>query len=269
MICIICSIYFFCLLSIVKSVHFLGGTITWHPLNQSAVGTPVAIVITQTYHWTYPRILCTDAMVAANQPVSLGIYTTFATQTLDCIANCGNGSLGYIPPSIVPRCTNISIPSNITYSQRSDIVFLQAGNDFSVAFRSFGWRPLVTAISADWCVSMRIVVATRIDNGLYNNAPVATLVSPINIPVNISTVINVPVMDVDGDFTRCRWSTNVTVNECGEVCPPDSLPSNTTIYPNCTIIITGHKIDDWYALTIMVSQPLFYLILIIFCVLKQ
>lgn len=81
----------------------------------------------------------------------------------------------------------------------------------------------------------------------------ATFVSPIDIPVNISTVINVPVVDADGDLTRCRWSTNGTTDECGAVCPPGSLPSNTTIYPNSTIIITGQIIDDWYALTIMVS----------------
>ena len=195
----------FCLLSVVNSIHFLGGTITWHPLNQSATGTPVAIVITQTYHWLYSRIACTDAMIAANQLIPLGaLYTHLAPQTLDCIANCGNSSLGYVPPSIVPRCTNISIPLGITYSERSDTVLLQEGNDFSAAFRSFDWRPLATAAAADWSISTHIIVKARSDNGRYNNAPVATLVSPINIPVNISTIINVPVVDADGDITRCR-----------------------------------------------------------------
>lgn len=49
----------------------------------------------------------------------------------------------------MPRCTNISIPLGITYSQRSDIVFLEVDDDFSVAFRSNGWRPLATNLNAD------------------------------------------------------------------------------------------------------------------------
>lgn len=255
MIQIFSLVEFFCLLSVVNCVHFLGGTITWYPLNQSSTGTPVDIVITQTYHWLYTRIACTSAMIAANQLIPLGFsYAHLAPQTLDCIANCANGSVGYVPPSIVPRCINVSLPLGITYTQRSDTIILQEGNDFSAAFRSFNWRPLATAAGADWSISTHIIVRTRSDNSRYNNAPVATLVSPIDIPVNISTMINIPVVDPDGDITRCRWSTNATVNECGETCPPDSLPLNTTIDPNCQIRITGRILDAWYAVTLMVSS---------------
>ncbi|CAF1085504.1 unnamed protein product [Adineta steineri] len=79
--------------------------------------------------------------------------------------------------------------------------------------------------------------------------------APVMIPVNQSTAINIEVRDTDGDTIRCRWAMNSsTVNECGEACAPVSLAKNTTIYPNCTIIITGESIDDWYAVTVIVED---------------
>jgi hypothetical protein len=63
------------------------------------------------------------------------------------------------------------------------------------------------------------------------------------------------VADADGDIIRCRWATSSDgVDECGGVCPPSSLPPGTIIYPNCTIIITGPAVGDWFAVTLMVSS---------------
>jgi hypothetical protein len=259
---VFCSV-FLGLIITVNGVHFLGGTITWRPLNQSATGTPVAIVITQTYSWTYSLITCTNSMIATSQLIPLGTNTSLANTTLDCIANCGNGSLGYVAPVIVPRCTDISAPIGTTVGQRSDTVYLEVGDDFSAAFQSIGWRLLATyPISVPWSISTRIIVNARSDNGLYNSAPVATMMSPINIPANISTIINVPVADADGDPTRCRWSVNGTTDECGGICPPGSLPSSIVIYPNCTIVIIGQNVGDWFALALMVSLLLVALFLL-------
>ncbi|CAF3693657.1 unnamed protein product [Rotaria sp. Silwood1] len=81
------------------------------------------------------------------------------------------------------------------------------------------------------------------------------MMSPILIPVNQTTVINVPVVDDDGDIIRCRWSTTANgVDECGGVCPPGSLPSNTIIYPNCTILIIGQIVGNWFAVALMVED---------------
>ncbi|CAF0992046.1 unnamed protein product [Rotaria sordida] len=243
----------FYLIVIVQGVHFLGGTITWHPLNASATGSPVAIVITQTYSWTYSKITCTNAMIASSQLIPDGGYSYIPTQTLDCISNCASGASGYVAPSIRPYCTDISAPVGTTVSQRSDIVYLYSGDDFSVAFQNKAWRALATAAEATWSISTHFIIKSRSDNGLYNNAPVATMMSPIYIPVNQPTVIHVPVADADGDPMRCRWSTASNgVDECGGVCPPGSLPANTVIYPNCTIVITGTVVGSWYAVTLMV-----------------
>jgi hypothetical protein len=251
----ICFVFLHCILTVVvNGVHFLGGTITWHPLNESATGTPVAIVITQTYSWTYSLMPCTDAMIATNQFVpSYG--GSLLTLNLGCISNCGAGSVGYSPIGIIPYCTDFSSPVGTTVGQRSDIVYLQAGDDFSVAFQSGNWRSLATNPTAVWSISTRINLTPRSDNGLYNNAPVATMMSPIYIPVNQPTVINVPIADADGDPMRCRWSTSSNgVDECGGVCPPSSLPPGTVIFPNCTIIITGQHVGDWFGVALMVRM---------------
>jgi hypothetical protein len=64
--------------------------------------------------------------------------------------------------------------------------------------------------------------------------------SPINISVNQSKIINIPVGDANGDNLRCRWTNKSNrVDEYDGVCPRNSLPPATVIYPNYTIIITG------------------------------
>ncbi|CAF3689630.1 unnamed protein product [Rotaria sordida] len=242
-------------LIIVYGSHFLGGTISWHPLYESATGSPVAIVITQTYSWTYPLITCTTADIATNAFIEVGGYINLLTETLDCISNCNSGATGYVPPGVRPRCTDISAPLSTTVGQRSDVVYLSADDDFTVAFQGGAWRSLATGGGASWSIASHIKVQSRSDNGLYNNAPVATMMSPIEIPVNHPKAIIIPVGDADGDTTRCRWSTSSNgIDECSGVCPPSSLPPNTIIYPNCTIIITGQTVGNWFAVAIMVED---------------
>ena len=233
--------------------HFLGGTITWRPVNVTATGTPVAIIIIQTTSWNYSLIQCTNAAISSGSPIpNVG---TLGPVRLKCINNCGAGSVGYPNNiSVIPVCTGFSALVGTTVGQRSDIVYLQSGDDFTVTFALGGWRSLATVVGANWSLAVRIDVNPRPDNGLYNSAPVAAVMSPINIPYNKTITLNIPVADADGDTLRCRWSTNSNgTNECGGVCPPNSLPPNTAIYSNCTIIITGLNISDWYAVTIMVS----------------
>jgi len=244
---------FFFLVPLVNGSHFLGGTITWRPLIASATGSPVAIVITQTYSWTYSLMQCTSALIASNGDIPA--YSSVSSDTLVCISNCSTGSAGYSPIGVLPQCTDFSSSVGTSIGQRMDTLSLTSGDDFSVAFQSNAWRSLTTSSRAAWSISTNINLQPRSDNGLYNNAPVATVMSPINIPVNQPTVINVPIADADGDPLRCRWSTASNgVNECGDVCPPSSLPPGTVIYPNCTIIITGPNVTDWFAVTLMVSK---------------
>lgn len=245
------------LISAVDGNHFLGGTISWRPLNTSATGSPVAIVIIQTYSWTYSFIPCTQAGVASNAYVPS--YGGLAAEVLECIYNCATGAIGYPNISVIPRCTDFSVAAGITTGQRSDTVYLDINDDFAAAFRDSSWRPLATDANAGWAISTRIIVNPRTDTGYFNSAPVATVMSPINIPYNKSISITIPVGDADGDVIRCRWATKSNgINECRDVCPPKSLPPNTIIYPNCTIIITGRNLSDWYAVAVIVRLTRFY-----------
>src|ERR1700722_1625024 len=105
---------FLFVLATVDGNHFLGGTITWRVLNASATGTPVAVVITQMYLWTYSEINCTDDMIANDTLIPVGTHTTLLNDTLDCIYNCGIGSAGYVAPLIRPYCTDSSATSGTT-----------------------------------------------------------------------------------------------------------------------------------------------------------
>ena len=246
--------------------HFLGGTITWKPLNQSATGSPVAIVITQTYVFNYTAMQCTNAMIMSNSLVP-NYFGMLASEKLECVRNCGSGAVGYTNISVIPYCTDFSVPGVSIVGQRSDIVYLQSGVDFSASFMAGYWRSLTTVTSGNWAISTRIDVAPRPDNGLYNNAPVATMMSPINLPVNKTVAINIPVADADGDTVRCRWANKSNgVDECRDVCPPGSLPPNTTILPNCTIIITGRHVGDAFAVAVVVRSILLLEIVFIVCI---
>ena len=260
---ILCLIFSF---KLSYSSHFLGGTITWRPLNASATGSPVAIIIIQTTSWNYSSIKCTDANI--KNGASIPNVSSLKNVTLACINNCGNGSIGYLNNiTVIPACTGFSAPVGTTVGQRSDLVYLAANDDFSVAFAAGAWRSLTTVIGGNWSLAARINLVPRLDNGLYNNPPVATVMSPINIPYNKTLVMHIPVGDADGDTIRCRWSTNANgINECASVCPPDSLPPGTTIFPNCTIVIPGDNvtIEDWFAVAIMVGWFIYSLICVVF-----
>ena len=244
------------LFSTVSSTHFLGGTITWRWLNGSATSSVVTIAITQTYLWTSSIMLCNDTMVISRQPVMFSSsYGRLNTLKLDCISNCPNGSLNYTAPPVQPLCLAISPAKTIVTGGRSDTVDLTLGDDFTVAYRDYAWRAVKSASSATWALTMRIKLTLRSDNRRFNNAPVVTPIAPVDIPVNRSMMIPIQITDVDGDTIRCRWSTNSTgVNECGQVCPPGSLPRNTIVLPGCTVIITGEAIGDWHVVTVMVRS---------------
>ena len=254
------QLVFLLFIPVADGAHFLGGTITWRVLNESDTGSPVAIVITQTYLWVYASVPCTSSMIGSNSQIVIQSPSpSLIGVTLNCLPICpSGGSPSFSPPMVLPRCTDASIPGTTTVGQRSDIVYVPAGANFSVAFQAGFWRNLATGISTSWSIGSRINMQKRSDNGLYNNAPVATMMSPINILRNKITAISVPIADADGDTLRCRWATNTMgVDECGGVCPPSSLPPGTVIYPNCTIQITGQTVGNWFAVTVMVSIALY------------
>ena len=109
-----------------------------------------------------------------------------------------------------------------------------------------------TTSAAHWNITAAIDVRVRADNGRINTPPVANLISPRGIPLNIPTEIVIPTLDIDSDNVRCRWSTSSL--ECGDVCYPSTVPLSTTLSSNCRLNITGTSLTAWYAGSIQVED---------------
>jgi hypothetical protein len=237
----------------IEGSHFNGGTITYKVLNAS--GPMVSISLTQTYLYTYTEVPCNDDMIR-NRSITLFSNATLADRqaTLNCTLYC-NQSGGYKPIPVDSFCTDYSVILDITVGQRSDEINIESGSYFYISFVDLAWRPLnlpkASSGSIGWSVACLINLRNR-SNGEYNNPPVSTMISPIYIPVGISQEIFIPTIDADNDEVRCRFANGS--DECGDVCPPASLPNGTELLPNCTLLITGMNVSDWYAVTIMVRK---------------
>ena len=227
----------------VNGSHFLGGIISWRIQNSSTNNSLIGVLITQTYSWTYVSGRCDNNAIITNQPVA------GATGTLTCSPSCPPGCSGI---SAVPICTDLSILNGIAVGQRSDIAYIPEGSIFSIIYASSAWGSLSLG-GTTWSIASRINLARRSDNNMFNNAPVATIISPVIIQANRKTWITMSVSDADGDAVRCRWAGVVNgVDECASVCPPLSLPANSILYSNCTLEITGPAIGSKYAVALMV-----------------
>ncbi len=112
--------------------------------------------------------------------------------------------------------------------------------------------PTGSGSSNTWSIACTIDLIIRSDTGKINTPPVATMISPIYIPVGKRTSLFIPTIDGDNDIVRCRFGNSTT--ECQSVCPPSSLPNNTVIISNCTLFITGANVSDWYAITLQVRH---------------
>ncbi|CAF4082174.1 unnamed protein product [Didymodactylos carnosus] len=221
-------------LTFISGSHFNGGTITWHPTDFNDTSNPINITITQTYSWTYGKVNCTNAMITNHSYINYGTYTTIPTDTLTCISPCNTGSSGnargYSSTHIIPQCTDTNPIMGTTIGQRTDTKLLYLNDNFTVAYQSaspYAWLPLAGAGSASalWSIATNIDLYLRPD-GYYNSAPLATMMSPLNIPKNVQQIINIPVSDANDDDLRCRWANSST--ECGDACPTASMiPANT------------------------------------------
>ncbi|CAM4935904.1 unnamed protein product [Rotaria socialis] len=203
---------------------------------------------------------CTDHCLESRS--SFSSLNTFSRIISLCAYTCPTG-LGTI--SSTSYCTDVSVSNGITIGQRLNTVYVPSGSDVSLSFRGGSWGAL-TAGGSTYSILTYINLVSRMDNGKYNNAPVSTVMSRINIKVNETTSIIIPVSDADGDNLRCRWATSSNgVDEWDTVCPPSSLPTNTMIYSNCTILITG-QVEDFLnasSMTPLSSVPAQFLVKVI------
>ncbi|CAF4563621.1 unnamed protein product [Rotaria socialis] len=106
-----------------------------------------------------------------------------SVETLTCSPSSPS-SFGIV--SAIPYCTDVSSLSGVAIGQGSDIVSLSQ--------------------------------VRRPGNDIFNNAPVAAVMFPINIQQNHKTLITVSISDQDGDIIRCRWANSSNgVDECSSI----------------------------------------------------
>ncbi|CAF1626241.1 unnamed protein product, partial [Didymodactylos carnosus] len=117
----------------IQCPHFNGGTIFWKPVNNTDLTAPIQVSITQNYVWVSPDVSCPSVGALVNLSSKAGSPPT----SLSCTANCVTSG-GYVAPLINPYCTSVSAPLGLIYSQRTDIVNLDANDSFTVAFVSNG-----------------------------------------------------------------------------------------------------------------------------------
>ena len=200
----LCS--FLCVLlcsTVIKGMHFNGGTITWEPITPNINSSIVPITITQSYSWTYPAITC-----AQNVPITTSGRTS-QNSNLTCITDCAtDGGYKTKPINILTDCQSVSSSLGLMTSQRSVNINLTAGAHFYLAHIGAAWAPLGSPEKSglQWSIVTFIDLRLRPD-GLINTPPVASVVSPQYALVNRTTQITIPVSDVNaGDTVRCRWS---------------------------------------------------------------
>ncbi|CAF0982712.1 unnamed protein product [Rotaria sordida] len=267
-------------IQLLSHLHFYGGTVTWKPMDKHATGTHVSVMITQSYQWKRSWIgpwgsgitYCNQSIIL-NQTPKIPASNSYLT----CVtSSCG----GYVNTSIDEYCTDYSSLIDSSSGQISTLQNITAGSKFCVAFRDKSWIKVLSTVcsssgrkkrerskrsttltqtgcfsdSAHWSIGCCVDLTIRSD-GFINTPPVATIISPIQVPVNTLTNIEIPVIDADNDYLKCRWAQDTTTfDECGDVC--QMAPGSILEEENCTITFNSANktVGDYYALTLMVED---------------
>ena len=177
----------------IHSSHFYGGTVTWKPVNNTASGSTIDVMFTQSYQWRRSWTgggggsgSCTQTTIQNKSPL---IPNTGST--LNCVTgSCG----GYTPISINEYCTDFSTLMDTSSGQISTVETVNVGSQFCVAYQDRAWiRVLSTNCagnasglcfdsSADWSIGTCVNLTMR-SEGFINTPPVATVISRTFRPI--------------------------------------------------------------------------------------
>jgi hypothetical protein len=182
---------------VVESTHFYGGTVTWKPMNNTADGSTIPIMFTQSYQWrlSYSGAGCNQSTIVNQSPMIPG-----ASDKLTCTTT-GSSCGGYTAISINEYCTDFSVLVDSSSGQVSTVQNIAVGSTFCVAYQGSAWVTLYTtncgwsgrkkrmwggatttaasgcySSSAGWSIGTCIDLTIRSD-GFINTPPVATVIS--------------------------------------------------------------------------------------------
>lgn len=159
--------FFWPLLHFSSADHYKGGTISWKPLNPTAIfGATVDIVITQRHSWTLSRYLCNETTIntfgiyndtGGNPPASLACISASAT--------CASSLYQTINASLL--CTDFSTVFQISSGTHYETQTLAINSVFDVAMRGSSWA--VELLTNGWSLVSHIDLTPV--SGKINTSP--------------------------------------------------------------------------------------------------
>lgn len=164
-------------LPLVQSEYFLGGTISWKPMNNTDTSSVIPVMFTQSYQWSAAQTACNQSRIY-NLPSVPSDNDTF-----DCVSNatlCG----GFLPLDTKGYCIDASISLDSRSTQISNVENITADSSFCVAFQSAYWgsirSPLCNfscnSVTSQWSIGSCVNLTMR-SEGFINTPPVAAVIS--------------------------------------------------------------------------------------------
>lgn len=233
----------FHLLILVKTEHFMGGSIGF---SSSSSSTTFKLSIVQTYLWTYDKNPCVPSQQSIKFPSNYGL-------------TCAFPSSASISPKFIPispiSCIDANIALDVSVTQITMTLRVSQNDQLNCNFRNSSWRNFMALNYGSkpiWSFSLKITNLNRSD-GTINSSPRMALVSPlVIISANQPQIISIPVIDQDNDIVQCRFAN--TSAECGDACVLNTLLKFAILLNNCTLIIPAYQLNGWYPVSIQVED---------------
>ena len=138
---------------------------------------------------------------------------------------------------------------------------LNSSSQLVVAYQGSNWISVISS-PVFWSVATYINLVVREDNGVINSSPTTIFPSTITVKFGIQQRIRIPMMDIDQDILKCRWSSNnssiapTMIDECADACqnlPGAQLYSTSSLDNNCTIIVNTTVIG-YYIIALQIED---------------
>ncbi|CAG2216655.1 unnamed protein product [Mytilus edulis] len=226
---------FTCLLYLVESSHFRGGTISWKPTKNNQIEINYRIAYRASYgYWC-------DANTVRN-----GILQ-YSDETIQCIEGCSDNS------KMNFYCTDFSATEDWTSGANSVKFNLpsSSNNLYTFGVSSCCWISLAEG-GSDWRMRTTANLTARQDTGKINSSPISAMQPVVRFSYGCDYTLKIPVFDDDGDIVKCRWSTRTLNDECGGVC--ETLSGSYLNESSCVLSYNATESTGWYAVALQIED---------------
>ena len=187
--------------------HFMGGVITWRPLNAS-ISFPIArtqVLMTTRFFWCAcfnSTCLClncnTNEAVVNNYTLNYGGFSAINSISSESI-----------PIDGTTYCCDFNITDNWSIGSRVEVLDMATLGDYTGSYSTCCWVSSNTyAFSSGWSMMFKINLSQRNDTGRINSSPECNIRPYIKYN-QACKPFKIPVSDVDGDVIKCRCSNGV------------------------------------------------------------